>query len=91
MPIFVVNATQNATKLANAVKTAFPSDHHFISDWAYLVSFSGTAQELSDKLQISEGEKIGGVVTQVSAYYGRAPVTVWSWIKAKWESASRGE
>jgi hypothetical protein len=91
MSIFVVNSTDKAVQVADAIKRAFPDDHQAINDKAYLVSFTGTAEELSKKLQISEGDQIGGVVTQVSSYYGRAPVTIWSWIKAKWESTSSGE
>lgn len=87
MSIFAVNFTKENEELAQAIKTLFPEDHHEINSKAWLVAFQGTPKELSGKLEISEGRQHGGVVLQVSAYYGRASPNLWSWIKAKWESS----
>lgn len=47
---------------------------------------SGTAEELSNKLGITDGASGPAIVADISAYYGRASPNVWAWIKEKWES-----
>lgn len=56
----------------------------------WLISFSGTARELSDRLGISDGERGSGVVTEVASYSGRANPAVWTWIKVQWEGRAVG-
>lgn len=52
----------------------------------FFVSFSGTSQELSDVIGISDGSSGTGVVAEVSSYYGRASTAIWDWVKSRWES-----
>jgi hypothetical protein len=86
MAIFIVNFTSDSTQnaqVAAAIRAQFPLDHISISSLAMAVSFAGTAEELSKRLQISEGASHGGVVTQVSSYFGRANPALWTFFQAK--------
>jgi hypothetical protein len=83
MAIFIVNFTGNNAQLAAAIRSQFPLDHISISPEAMAVSFAGTAEELSKRLQISEGLSLGGVVTQMSSYFGRANPALWTFFQTK--------
>lgn len=52
----------------------------------YFVSYSGTSQELSNLLGISDGSSGNAVIVAVSSYYGRAPTSLWEWVKSRWEA-----
>jgi hypothetical protein len=61
-----------------------------IDGTAWLVAHSGSAQELSGKLGITDGSNGPGLVFEIGSYYGRANPDIWAWIKAKWEATSGG-
>lgn len=68
-----------------------------LSDTQYLVSAGGTAIDLSRTLGLvidpkKQNAQASGVavVLATSSYYGRAPATVWDWMKAKLEASSNG-
>lgn len=50
----------------------------------FLVSFSGTTQELSEKLGVSNGSVGGAIITHVGSYWGWAPSNVWEWLSSRW-------
>lgn len=52
----------------------------------FVVSYSGTTQELSNLLGVTDGSSAPGVVVAISSYYGRAPTTLWEWIKSRWDA-----
>ena len=92
MPVFAIIAQPgpNAENLPAAIAKEFPVAHYSLGGSTWLVAGLGTAQEISDKLGISEGTNGSGIVLQISGYYGRANPNIWAWIKAKWESTANG-
>jgi hypothetical protein len=92
MTVFAVLLPSPQPKLVEAIKAAFPKDHLSINDTQWLISTSGTVTELSAKLGIFDASKPAtpatgqAIVFATSAYFGRAPATVWDWIKAKLEA-----
>jgi hypothetical protein len=87
MAIFVIVPISNALgieKSLEELKTAQKLDFMKLPTSGYVVSFSGTAQELSNVSGISEGTSGTGLVTAASSYYGRAPTNIWDWIKSRW-------
>ena len=92
MTIFAVLMPSPQPKLTEAIKTVFPKNHLSINDTQWLISTTGTVTELSAKLGIYDAAKPqspasgDAVVFATSAYFGRAPATIWDWIKAKLEA-----
>jgi hypothetical protein len=91
MTIFAVMLPAPAPGLTEAIKRLFPNDHLAISETQYLISAGGTAIDLSAKLGVYDPKEpaktIGNaVIFATSSYFGRAPTTIWDWIKAKLES-----
>ncbi len=56
----------------------------------WLVSSLWTAQEISEKLHITDGQNGGAIILEVAAYFGRANPNIWSWIKANWDTQNNG-
>jgi hypothetical protein len=52
----------------------------------FMVSYHGTAQELSSVVGITDGTSGTAVVASISSYYGRAPTDIWDWVKTRWEA-----
>lgn len=74
--------------MASIVAAKFPTDHYQVTSNVWLVAGNGTAKEISDRLGIGdEPPKVEAVVTSIDGYFGRAPVTVWDWLKVKMEQA----
>ena len=92
MSIFIVVKQQpvSAGDLGAVIKAAFPEDVYELGDNAWLVSDSGTAVEVSNKIGITDGSVGAAVVIEAASYYGRANPAIWSWIKAKWEGGPNG-
>lgn len=88
MAVFTVIAQPgaNAGKLPAAIAQVFPNSHYALSNQAWLVAGAGSAQDISNKLGISEGENGNGIVLQISGYFGRSNPNIWAWIKENWES-----
>jgi hypothetical protein len=96
MTIFAVLMPFPQPEIAEAIKSEFPQDSFEITPTQWLVPTSGTAVELVKRLGIFDRENpskpsIGNaVVFATSSYFGRGPVTLWDWIKAKLEATSGG-
>lgn len=90
MAIFAVIATTDNQKLGPSIAKVFPENHLQINTQSWLVSLDGTSQELSDKLGVTDGSHGSAVIVSISGYYGRAPTTIWEWMKAKLESGKDG-
>ena len=94
MTIFAVLMPTPQQPIVDAIKREFSADHLMLNDTQYLVSATGTAQDLSVKLglyhpQKSETPPVGSaVVLASSAYFGRAPSNVWEWMKVKLEASN---
>ncbi len=82
--------------LANKIAIAFPNNWLKITDTQWLISDNGTVLDVTAKLGIFDpanpnAPMVGqAIVFATSAYNGRAPQTVWDWIKLKLEARSVG-
>lgn len=86
MAVFVVIPTAKQETLDHSINTKFATNSKKLPRGEWLVSFSGTAQELSDHLGITpDGSGGHGVVVAVTTYYGHAPTDIWEWIKTRWQ------
>ena len=82
--LFVVLGDPANVKLTQALAEKFPGDHILIRPGQWFVVSSGTAVEVSDKLEVTPGNATGtAVIAGVSGYYGRANNQIWEWIVAK--------
>lgn len=78
-------------KLLGAVVKAYQSAHYPLGSGIYLVSDTGTAIDVSNKVGITPGAEAGSaIVFEVGSYYGRANPAIWSWVKSNWEGAPLG-
>ncbi|HEY1836390.1 MAG TPA: hypothetical protein VGG36_01935 [Rhizomicrobium sp.] len=83
--IFVVIATSNSQKIAEALETtASDGGHYLIKEGTWFAQFDGTSQELAEKLGIRDASNGTGVVTPVSNYSGRGATDMWEWLKVHW-------
>jgi hypothetical protein len=91
MPIFAILMQNPQPRLAEAIKSTFPNDHYAFTDAIWLVSMLGTVTDVTAKLGIFDPKEptkppIGiAAVFAVSSYSGRAPQTLWDWLKIKLE------
>jgi hypothetical protein len=85
--IIVSKHEQNDAALRSNITAQFPADYYEIGRGQWLVSFSGTAQELSVKVGLITQDKaslISGVaVFGIAGYYGVASRDMWEWIATK--------
>ncbi len=90
MAVFVIFRVALPDRMRSAIDSSFPSDNLYLGHNEWLVSSSGTAKDVSDKLGISDNERDTGsaIVFRMENYYGRAPSNIWEWIKTKAESSN---
>ena len=86
MGIFAILTAPENTALETAISLSYPHDSLKIRSGQWLVAAPSTAKEVSDKLQITDGQNGAAVVVNVASYFGRAEPTVWEWIRTKWAS-----
>jgi hypothetical protein len=88
MTIFAVLLPTPQPPLAARIESEYAGSFFKLSDTQYLVSARSTAMEVSAKLSLDLANAFVGnaVVFAVSSYWGRAPTTVWDWIKTRMES-----
>jgi hypothetical protein len=86
MIVFAVSALAPNAALDAALPAKFPGNCLQASPTLWLVASGGTAQEVSDKIGITEGGLGSTIVFSTAGYYGRAPSNIWEWIKAKLEA-----
>jgi hypothetical protein len=88
--IFAIFGVANPTVLGPVIAATYPTDHYVIeapgNEW--LVSDSGTAKDVCDKLGITGGERGAAIVVGVRGYYGRKSTDLWEWMKAKLEATN---
>jgi hypothetical protein len=96
MTVFAVLMPIPQPTVASEIMRLFPTEHLKLSDTQYLISTGGTAVELSAKIGVydvndpAKSPAGNAVILATSSYFGRAPTTVWDWMKAKLESPPRG-
>ena len=90
MTVFVVipQPNPNAGRLATAIAETFPQEGsvYALDDGkGWLISATGTAQSISEKLGVTSGENGGALVLEMASYFGRANPNIWSWIRSSLE------
>jgi hypothetical protein len=96
MTIFVVLMPIPQPALVDEIKKSFPDNYLSLNQTQYLISTRGTTVELATRLGIYDEKQPqkpatgSAVLFATSSYFGRAPTTVWDWIKDKLESAPSG-
>lgn len=87
MAIFLLAQTDlaNTVELKDRLENLYPNDHYDMGLASWLVSTDDTAEGLSTKLGIKDGEITSVVIAEVASYHGRANPAIWSWVKDKWE------
>jgi len=87
MTIFSVMEDNPNPALREAIKAAFPDNYRELSPGRWLISASGTAQQVSEKMGLVRGSGFGGtVVFATTSYYGLHSSDLWDWIREKLES-----
>ena len=95
MTIFTILMPQPQPELAAEIMRQYPTDHFALNDTQWLVSSKQTVMEVSNSIGVSSLDqnfvpKGLAVIFATSSYYGRAPTTVWDWIKVKLEGVPGG-
>jgi len=96
MTIFAVLMPMPQRQITELIEDKFSSDYLRLNETQYLVSFRGTAVDLSRELGLYDPKKPdepptgSAIVLSTSSYFGRAPNTVWDWMKSKLEASSSG-
>lgn len=86
MATFVIIPTAGITGIEKKLPKTFGNKALRLPNGEWLVSYSGTSQQLSDEVGISESPDGSAIVLNFSAYYGRASANIWEWIKENGES-----
>lgn len=89
MAIFLIVPIANPHMIERELETLKNSaklDFIKLPTSGFAVSYSGTSQELSNIVGISEGTTGTGVVASIGSYFGRAPTHIWDWMKSRWEA-----
>ncbi len=86
MGIFSITAPSSNGKIGPAIEAQFPNQ--YVQAWQghWLVSASGTAKEVGDKLNVADGSVGTVIIVSVANYWGRANPEVWEWLKSRLES-----
>jgi hypothetical protein len=91
MTIFAILMPHPQPDLVQMIKSAYPQDWLSLSETQWLISSKETVTDVSNKIGVTSPEsKQLAVVFATSSYFGRAPTTVWDWIKVKLESTPGG-
>jgi hypothetical protein len=89
MAIFAIVAYPgNSEPLRLVLEREFLGKFFTVASGHWLVSGSGTAKDIADKLGVGDAVKVQAIIYNVGGYYGFAPTTVWEWIKANWGTSS---
>ena len=91
MTIFAVLFPSPQPMVASLIADKFQHDHLRLSDTQWLISASkATATDISNAIGVSGPPDFApaglAVVFATTSYFGRAPTTVWDWIKVKLEA-----
>jgi hypothetical protein len=84
--VYFVTALSEGLKVNERLKTLISEDDRFeLAPDKWMVAYDGPAQDLAEKTGVRSGdERIGtGLVLAVTTYSGRAPSTLWDWLRAK--------
>jgi hypothetical protein len=96
MTIFAILVPAPNPTLSAAIAEAFKDDCLKLSETQWIVSSSATIHEVTAKAGIFDLKNPdtpstgNAVVFATTSYFGRAPATVWDWIRSKLESQKNG-
>lgn len=88
--IFAICSPSNPDLLGEKIKAVFGDNSIKLQGDSWLIAAEGTTQTVSEQIEITQGATGTALIVSVSGYFGRQPVNVWEWIKAKWEAPLRG-
>jgi hypothetical protein len=84
--IYFVTAISKAPEVRTRLFRLISEDDRYeLATDRWLVVYDGAARELAEKAGVRSGdEQIGtGLVLPVTTYSGRAPSTLWDWLRRK--------
>ena len=96
MTIFAILMPTPQPELVRAIEEKFPKHHLKITDTQWLVSSNNTVIDVVAQLGIYDAKKPENtptgiaIVLATSSYYGRAPNTIWDWMKLNLEGITNG-
>lgn len=85
MGVFVIFNVSNAEAVRKAVNDAYSADFLEVAPGQFLIATNGTAMDVSNRLQITDGKNGSAIVFSMGNYYGRTSTNTWDWIKTKAE------
>lgn len=86
MSLFAIIRVSEPAKLKAAVEKTYQNNFKDLGPNEWIVSDRASAEEVSNKLKVSDGENGLAMVLKIDAYFGRAPKDVWDWMQSKWEA-----
>jgi hypothetical protein len=96
MTIFAILMPTPQPELVKEIEKVFPNHHLKITETQWLVSSNNTVIDVVAQLGIYDAKKPENaptgiaIVLATSSYYGRAPNTVWDWMKSNLEGITNG-
>jgi hypothetical protein len=96
MAVFAVLLPAPQPALTATIQRLFPNDYLAINDTQWLIATPGTVVELTAKLGVYDGAVPdrpatgNALIILVTSYFGRAPTSVWDWLRARQEASPRG-
>jgi hypothetical protein len=88
MAVFAIIGISGIPLIQAKVIEQYPNDHFLLTPTAWLVSETGTARSVGDKITLSNGV-LGAtaMIVPAGAYHAWGPKGAWEWISAKTASA----
>ena len=84
MTVFALVNISDPVKIEAALNQHFAENFLKVSSSVFFVAGRGvTAQNISDKLGITDGTNGIGIVITSAGYFGRAAQNIWEWINVK--------
>jgi hypothetical protein len=92
MAIYVALPRNQAARdgIASKIQEVFPDNYLLMDSGAWLLSGTGTSNEIATRLGILAEGGPSVIILAITGYSGRAPTTVWEWLKIKMEGQPSG-
>jgi hypothetical protein len=87
MAIFAIFRLANPAKVKDALERHYPGQFLEVAPSVFLLSAKGHPKDISDKLEISDGETGAAIIFRMATFYGRATTDIWDWITSKAEKS----
>jgi hypothetical protein len=85
MAIFAILGSNDLEKLGTSIADHYPGQFFKLteSQWFVFVDHGMTTVEVSDKIGITTGDGLNGVVLGINSYWGRATKQLWEWLASR--------